>query len=150
MNRESFNEKNVLFDVESTTQDEVFRKIASLAFKQGYTTNEEKYYNSLIDRENEVTTGFKDGFAIPHGKDDTVIKPGVFLFKFTNDIEWNALDGKPVKVAIALAIPEQGAEEHLKVLSSIARKLIDDDFRNNLLEETDIANLTNIIEEIEM
>lgn len=48
----------------------------------------------------------------------------MFLIKFKNGIEWNSLDGKDIKTAFALTIPEDGAENHLKILSAIATELI--------------------------
>lgn len=53
----------------------------------------------------------------------------MFLIKFKHAIHWQALDQKPVNTVFALTIPEEGASEHLKLLSLIARKLIDTDFR---------------------
>ena len=73
----------------------------------------------------------------------------IFLIKFKQAIPWQALDQKPVKVAFGLTIPEQGATEHLKLLSLIARKLIDPDFREGVLTQDDPEKLTAIIDQIE-
>jgi Phosphotransferase system mannitol/fructose-specific IIA domain (Ntr-type) len=96
----------------------------------------------------ESTTGFKDGIAIPHSNDDSVDKPGLFLIKFTNGIEWKALDDKPIKVAFVLSIPKNGSTEHLKLLSKIARKLMDDEFRQNILDSDDQEVLSEAINQI--
>ncbi|PFJ17676.1 PTS cellobiose transporter subunit IIA [Bacillus cereus] len=149
MNKEVFNKKHIIFDTEAKTQQEAFKTIAKVAFEAGYVASSEEFYEGLVQRESETTTGFKDGIAIPHSKHLTVQKPGMFLVKFSNSINWNALDNKPVKVAFALTIPEAGAKEHLKLLSSIARKLIDDEFRNGVCEENDPVKLTEIIEQIQ-
>ncbi|MFQ7234093.1 MAG: PTS sugar transporter subunit IIA, partial [Enterococcus hulanensis] len=45
--------------------------------------------------------------------------------------------------------PEEGATEHLKLLSLIARKLIDQDFRAGVLEQDDPAVLAEIINQID-
>ena len=54
-----------------------------------------------------------------------------------------------MKVALALTIPDEGATEHLKLLSLIARKLIDDQFREDILSEKDPNNLTAVIDKID-
>ncbi|MGY3745711.1 PTS sugar transporter subunit IIA [Vagococcus salmoninarum] len=149
MNAEVFKKENILFDETSTTQTEAFKEIANFAKERGYVTSAEEYFKGLTGREAEATTGFKDGIAIPHCKNETVIKPGMFLVKFKNDIEWNTLDGQPVKVAFGLTIPQEGAQEHLKLLSLIARKMIDDEFRNGILSENNPDKLTEIIDEID-
>lgn len=74
----------------------------------------------------------------------------MFLIKFKNGIEWNSLDGKDIKTAFALTIPEDGAENHLKILSAIATELIDDDFRNNIVNETDKDKLYNLVSQIKL
>ncbi|MGY3778404.1 PTS sugar transporter subunit IIA [Isobaculum melis] len=148
MNKEIFNEGHIVFDKEATSREAAFRKIAAAAFEKGFVASAEDYYQGLVAREQEATTGFKDGIAIPHCKNKTVFKPGVFLMKFEQPIEWNALDKKPIHAAFALTIPEEGATDHLKLLSLIARKLIDDDFRNGILNETDPAKLTEIMNQI--
>lgn len=148
MNKEIFNEEHILFDTTSTTQDEAFKSIAAFAFEKGYVSDKEEFYNGLKQREEEATTGFKDHIAIPHSKNKAVLKPGMFLVKFANDIPWNALDQKDVKVGFALTIPEEGATEHLKLLSLIARKLIDNQFREGILNENEPNKLAEIIDEI--
>lgn len=144
-----FNKGHVLFDEKSSTQDEAFERIAELANELGFVTSSASFERDLKEREAEATTGFKDGIAIPHGKSNDVLKSGVFVIKYSNPIEWNALDQKPVEVAIALTIPEEGGQEHLKILSKISRKLLDKEFIRGLKESTNTDEIVNIINEIE-
>ena len=148
--KELFSEDHIYIDENSTTQDEAFKFIASIAKKHGYVKSEEDFYHGLQEREKEATTGFNDGIAIPHSKNSTVISPGVFLIKFKNPIEWDSLDGKKITTAFALTIPEDGAENHLKILSTIAKELIDDDFRNTVIKETDSQKLYNLVKGIQL
>ncbi len=148
--KELFSEDHIYIDENSTTQDEAFKFIASIAKKHGYVKSEEDFYHGLQEREKEATTGFNDGIAIPHSKNSTVISPGVFLIKFKNPIEWDSLDGKKITTAFALTIPEDGVENHLKILSTIAKELIDDNFRNTVIKETDSQKLYNLVKGIQL
>lgn len=149
MNKAVFNQDHILFDQTSTTQEKAFKSIAKFAYDSGFVSDEQLYFEGLKAREQEATTGFKDHIAIPHCKSSVNKKPGLFLIKFEQAIPWNALDQKPVKVAFGLTIPEEGATEHLKLLSLIARKLIDQDFRAGVLEQDDPAVLAEIINQID-
>lgn len=149
MNAKVFNQQHILFDKTATTQKEAFQVISDFAYKQGFVNNVQHYFDGLNKREAEATTGFKDQIAIPHSKDVSVLKPGMFLVKFSHEIPWQALDSKPVKVAFALTIPEEGATEHLKLLSLIARKLIDYKFREGILNETNPTKLAMIVNQID-
>lgn len=136
-----FNINNIAFDNSVKTKDEALNFIASFAEKEGIVKSSKAYYKGLKKREKEVTTGFKDGIAIPHCKNKTVIEPALIFVKFANPLEWNSMDGKPVQITFALAIPEGKNQEHLKVLSTISRALIDDEFTekvHNATSETEI------------
>lgn len=148
MDKEIFNNENIFYDNDSKTQDEAFQSIANFVAERGYSSSADGFYQGLKAREQESTTGFKDGIAIPHSNDDSVTKPGLFLIKFDNAIEWDALDKKPIRVAFVLSIPKNGSTEHLKLLSKIARKMMDDEFRQTVLESNDNAVLFETINQI--
>lgn len=143
-----FNQEHIFYDHDSKTQDEAFLNVAKFIKDCGYVSNSDEFYQGLKTREVESTTGFKNGIAIPHSNDGSVLKPGLFLVKFDNKIDWNALDGEPIKVGFFLSIPKDGAREHLKLLSKIARKLMDDEFRDDVLKNSDPEKLTQTIEKI--
>lgn len=150
MDKLVFDKHHIHFNTEASTQDEAFKAIAKAAYEAGFVADEETYYKGLWEREQEATTGFQDDIAIPHSKNTTCLKPGIFLMKFKNAIEWNALDNEPVHVAIALTIPYDGGEQHLRILSKIARKMINDDFRSALKNSDDTDTLYGVIDAIEL
>lgn len=123
---------NILISDEPISSKEVlFKFAAENAKKLNYVLSERDCFNGLMERESQQTTGFQDGFAIPHCKNNTVISPKVLYIK-TKPIPWDSLDGKDITESFVLLIPEKGAEEHLKILAKIARSLIDAGYRNNL------------------
>lgn len=54
-----------------------------------------------------------DGFAIPHAKSAAIIKPSVMIVSFTEGVDWDSLDGQPIRYAIALFIPEAKQEQRI-------------------------------------
>lgn len=132
----------IRIDVEKQNKNEVLELLASLAFENDIVESEKVYLEGLLGRESECTTGFGKGFAIPHCKSITVKKPTVIVCKLKNGVEWEAMDDKPVNFVLGLAIPESEAgTTHLKILSQLARLLMDDEF-------TDKLNNTNTVQEI--
>ncbi|MFC7395538.1 PTS sugar transporter subunit IIA [Scopulibacillus cellulosilyticus] len=130
-------EQNIFFDISARSKKSALKQIAELAEQINVVTDRKAFYKGLMNREKEVTTGFGNGVAIPHCKIDEVIKPSVLVFKFADAIDWQSLDDQPVKLAISLAVPSADAgTEHLKMLSTISRQLIHEDFRNGLLNST--------------
>lgn len=129
------NIKNIFLNNTFASRDDVFSFISEQAITLNIISkqNKSKLINAFIGRENESTTGFEDGFAIPHARIKSIQRPAIIIIRSKNDIEWNSMDGKPVRVAIALLIPEdQSSTLHIDVLSKVATLLLDSNFRNNL------------------
>ncbi|MCC2249509.1 MAG: PTS sugar transporter subunit IIA [Bacillota bacterium] len=145
MINEMFDANHVVFNSDIETKDDALRFIASFAEHIGIVKSSKSYYKGLKKREKEVTTGFKDGIAIPHCKHKTVLKPALMLVKFTQPIEWESMDKKAVHITFALAIPEGENQEHLKALSTISRALIDETFIDSLLSVTSEAGMYKLI-----
>lgn len=140
-----FSKDKILFlDKEIKSKDELFRILAKTAVKTGIATDEDKVFEAYQEREKLGTTGFTDGFGIPHCKTDAITEPSVIFVKSKVPIQWDSLDGKPLENMFSLLVPETGGGEHLKMLATISRKLMVDDFRTavkNAKTDTDVLKL---------
>ena len=97
--------------------------------------NSQRVFDSLVARERLGTTGLGAGIAIPHGRVDN--KNGFSLGAFmrtTRPVDFDAVDGTPVDLFFALCVPEKATQEHLTLLSMLARMFSDpaliDDLRS--------------------
>ncbi len=132
--QEVFALENISINEKIKTQMEAFERIAELAVSNGIANSPQPVIDGLHEREKESTTGFMEGFAIPHTKSADVKKAGVIVLKTDNGIEWNSLDGSPVRFIISLLIPEDEAgTTHLSLLSSLSRMLIHGEVREQLM-----------------
>ncbi|AVN62650.1 PTS fructose transporter subunit IIB [Mesoplasma coleopterae] len=148
MNKEIFNKNNIFINIDLKTQDEVFKYISKIAFDLGYVSNEKNLIKGFKDREKESTTGFEDGFAIPHARIKDVTKPAVFYIKLKNKINWKSLDGEGTNVVLALLIPDTPTGEvHLEILSSLAVKIMDDKVKKELQNPKTVQNVLDILSE---
>ena len=134
------NEQDVLLNVEGTTQKEVLRALANRAFELGRVDDADTFFEQLCLREEESTTGFGNGIAIPHARHKCVKNAGIIIARLTNEVEWNSIDGDPVTTCICLIAPDDKNDFHLKMLSKLARKLIYEDFVN-MLKTSEVENL---------
>jgi PTS system fructose-specific IIA component len=129
------------------TKEEVFEKIAEIAEAHLLTSSKQSIIDGLKNREKVATTGFLDGFAIPHTKAEGITEASAIILTLTEGIEWDSMDGKPTRFIISLLTPESEASTtHLALLSSISRILIHQDVRDNLLHakaEDEIVNELN-------
>lgn len=131
------------------TKEDALAFLSNKAIELGLSKDEAGVLRSFHAREEEGTTGMLNGFAIPHAKTDAIDEAGVFIVKFENAIEdWGSLDGEPIRIAIALLIPDSQANTtHIKLLSKIAVMLMDEAFQSFLNDCDDTAEIAEAINE---
>ncbi|USK28885.1 PTS sugar transporter subunit IIA [Metabacillus hrfriensis] len=143
------NEDLIELNLVAVTQKEVISQLTSLLAKQGRIDSESVFFQGVLEREAEFTTGFGNGFAIPHCKSDTVKTASIIIGKTTNEIDWNSLDDKPVTMIIMLAIPAiEGDTTHLQILAALSGKLMDDEFRYQLMHATQPKQVLELMDEL--
>ena len=131
-----FNLENIILGKITKDRNDVFDLIAdeAILLKIILKSNRQKLVKAFINRENESTTGFEDGFAIPHARIKEIKRPAIFVIRSNTPIKWKSMDGNPIKIAIALLIPEDKSSTlHMDILSKVATLLLDNEFRKNML-----------------
>ena len=127
------NENAIQLNGVASSKEEVISKMVDLMMNNGNITDKENYKYVVMKREEEGTTGIGEGIAIPHGKADSVSRPGLAAMVVPDGVEFNSLDGKPVKLLFLIAAPNTKDNIHLDVLSRLSTLLMDTEFRKALL-----------------
>ncbi|MBB4785003.1 PTS system fructose-specific IIC component [Streptomyces rapamycinicus] len=115
-------------------KDAAIREMAELLAATGKVTDAEELVRAAFAREDQGTTGLGEEIAIPHAKTDAVTAPVVGFARSPEGIEWGAPDGTKARLVFMIAVPEADAgDEHLRILASLSRKLMAEEFRERLL-----------------
>jgi PTS system fructose-specific IIA component len=88
--------------------------------------------DALLAREAETTTGVGMGIGIPHAKTDAVTRPSLAFTCSETGIDFDAMDGEPATLIFMILVPEEGADDHLDILSSLSRALMHEEVREDL------------------
>ena len=112
---------------------EVLDELARLLSQNEEPIGAEDFCRVLVERERLRSTGVGAGVAIPHGKVQGLDHLALAVGLSRRGIDFDAADGQPVHIFMALAAPINSTGEHLKALARIARLCSDDDFRQRLL-----------------
>ncbi len=130
---------NIKTNLVGETKDEVLKELATVLLQNHYITDVDGFMADIYAREEEGQTGIGNYIAIPHGKSPYVDRIGVAIGVTENEIPWESLDGKGVKGIILFAVGDdnEGAQEHLKLLSLFARKLGNDEVIEQLIQAKD-------------
>ena len=83
--------------------------------------------------------------AIPHCKSSVVKEASFCMVKLKGELDWGSFDNEPVTLVIMLAAPADNDNSHLTMLSTLARNLMDDSFRDGLLEASSIEDIKNLL-----
>jgi PTS system nitrogen regulatory IIA component len=123
----------------STEKLEVLEELASLlATDDSQAISARDYGRVLIERERLRSTGVGSGVAIPHGRVPGLEHLSLAVGLSRPGIEFDAADGRPVHIFMALAAPQSSTGDHLKALARVAWLCNDAGFRERLLAcETD-------------
>ena len=120
-------------NVKASSKKEVIEKAVKLMEHNGNIKDKQKYLELVIKREEEGSTGVGEGIAIPHGKGDVISKPGLAAMVIPDGVDFNSLDGKPVKLLFLIAAPNSKDNVHLEVLSRLSALLMNEKFIINFI-----------------
>lgn len=127
---------------DARTKEEAIKEAVDLLLVAGRTERPRDVEEAVFAREATYSTGFGNGFAVPHGKSDAVSEPALAVVKLREPVEWGSLDGAPVGVLILLVVPVSeaaggGGAGHMAIFQKLARKLMHEEFRNRLIGALD-------------
>lgn len=100
--------------------------------------------DALVARESLGSTGIGAGIALPHARLDTPA-PLAFFARLERPIAWDAIDQAPVDLLFLLLSPIEPADQHLKILSMVTRRLRDRSLTTNLRSAASEAALQTIL-----
>lgn len=88
--------------------------------------------DAVWTREQTRTTGIGHGLAIPHGKCAGMSSLAMAIGKPAQAMDFEAIDGKPVRLVVLLASPPDKTSDHIQALARISRLMTMDKFREQI------------------
>lgn len=139
----------IISDLKGKTKEDIINELIDLFKKDSRVNNIEKVREAVIEREKIMSTGVGKGFAIPHGKTNSVKEIIAAFGKTKNPIEYQSLDNQPVHLVFLLVGKDNLVSTHIKLLSRISRMMNKDEFRKNLIEADSNEDILKIFNEEE-
>ena len=128
-----------------SSRDEAIRRAGRLLVENGNV--EERYVDSMFEREESVSTFMGNAVAIPHGTNDSkqwVARSGLSVITLPEGVEYG--DGNVAKLVIGIA---GKGDEHLEILSRIATVCEDEDNVEQIVRAETKEELLAFFEEAE-
>jgi len=134
----------VISDLKGDKKEDVINELIDLFKNDGRVNDIEKVRDAVLEREKIMSTGVGKGFAIPHGKTNSITDIIAAFGRTKRPIDYNALDNQPVHLVFLLVGKDNLVSKHIKLLSRISRMMNKDDFRNKLLEAVSVDEILGI------
>jgi fructose-specific phosphotransferase system IIA component len=110
----------------------VIDELVDLLADAGRVTDGQALKEAVWTREKIKTTGVGHGLAIPHGKTTGMSSLAMAIGKPGQPMDFEALDGKPVRMIVLLASPADRTSDHIQALAKISKLMIMDSFRERM------------------
>ena len=125
--------ERVSIAVMASDKEAALRALAGLLVMPERKANEESVYDVLMERERLASTGVGSGVAIPHGRFDGVDRLRAAVAICAGGVDFDAVDGLPVKILVAIVGPRSMPQKHLAALAGVSRVLRNDAVREELI-----------------
>ncbi|WP_208585953.1 fructose-specific PTS transporter subunit EIIC [Gracilibacillus suaedae] len=137
-------------EIKANDRDEVIDELIAKLDANDVLTSKEDFRKAILDREAESSTGIGMNVAIPHGKSDAVKAPRVVFGLQKDGVDWHSADDSLAKLIFMIAVPKHAeGDAHLKILQMLSRKLMDDQFREQLLNVKSAEEAYQLLDQIQ-
>jgi PTS system nitrogen regulatory IIA component len=137
--------ERVLPQVRISSKKRLLELVSQALVQNDETLDSREVFESLCARERLGSTGLGNGVAIPHGRvAGSALVQAVFV-RLSKPLAFDAIDGKPVDLLFALAVPENCTGDHLKLLAQIAERFSDAELLEKLRSAEDTAELIELL-----
>lgn len=136
-------------ELQATDRNGVIREMVQALSESGHIPKEhvETVARAAIARENQGSTGFGKGVAVPHVKHECLRKITATIARSSHGVDFAALDRAPVYTVVMLLSPSSAPEDHLAAMERIFRYLQRENFRRFLRQADSREAMMDLIRE---
>ena len=136
--------ESILMGLAAASKDDLLAALAEAASAaSGIAATE--ILERVREREALGSTGFGQGAAIPHARIVGLAGVIAVVARLPLGVDYGALDGEAVDVAVLLLSPEGAGADHLKALARVSRALRDPASLGAIRDAVDAAGLRRVI-----
>ncbi len=140
--------ETIRLDLSVRSKEDLIRRIVEILEGEQILIDPEAVVAALLDRERVMSTGIGGAVAIPHAQSPGVKELAVSFVRVGSDLEFDALDGKPVRLVFLIVGPEERGG-FIRILARISRLLYTGDLQRELLRAETPEEIVDIIRQEE-
>lgn len=140
------NKQSISLNLTSKDKMSAINELVDLVNASGNLSDKEEYKRGIIAREEQSTTGIGEGIAIPHAKTKAVKKACLAAAVSQSGVDYESFDGSLAHLFFMIAAPDGANNTHLEVLSRLSTILMDETFRQALLDAKSVDEFLSLID----
>lgn len=130
-------------DLVASDKADAIAQMAALAVAAGRGTDASLIAKDVLERD-AMGTPQIDGIAIPHARSSGVSIASVVVAR-TSGVVFDPEEG-PAEVLFMILVPNEAGDQHIEILSGLARRMMDPDFTSALRTTSDKSALVQLLE----
>lgn len=136
--RNAIDREMIFLQQDLDTREAVLSVMVEGALRKGLIGGRAPFVQAVLERESMASTAIGYCIAIPHGKSEFVRQPFIGFLQTEQEFRWTEEQEETVKLVFLIGVPKENEHNiHLKFISKLSKKLLDDEFRAVLLTCTD-------------
>lgn len=145
--------ENIRLGVSFSSKKRLFESIAHFVMEQVHCDKgEQACFECLFNREKLGNSGLGNGVALPKARIpiDTFEQAIAVFMQLDTPIDYDAPDGKPVDLVMAILVPQNQCNQYIPILSRLTEKLADKNFLKQLRSAKSADEIWQLFEMIDL
>ncbi len=141
--------QQVTLGIDATGKKDAIRAVVESLIDNPVVHDLNQLADDILQRESFMSTGVGYGLALPHAKSNGVSATVAGMGITSSPIDYDAIDGQPVRIIFLLAGPPGESSRHIRILSRVSRLMSQRSFRESLLESSSVEEILHELDAVE-
>ena len=128
-------------DLKATERDEAVAELLETMVRHGWVKDREVALNSVLAREEAMSTGLSNGIACPHARTDAVDRLVCAIGLKREGINFDSVDESPSKIIVLTLSPVSTAAPYMELMSSVMSVLGETEIVDALLASSTSSDM---------
>jgi len=139
-----YTEPNYIKKLSAADKFQAIEELARVFEGSDFCSDIDSLVNALKEREEIMSTGIGFGIAIPHAKINSVKEMAFAVGISDAGIDFDSMDGQPVKLIILVIAGEKQHKDYLRLLSNIMAILKKEPVKEKIIQAAEPEEIVEI------
>ncbi|MCK4644170.1 PTS sugar transporter subunit IIA [bacterium] len=149
MIKELLKSDSIIMELKGNSKEAVLREFIEYGSGLGLISNNDEFFNKILELENLGSSALEKGIAIPHLRDNFVSEMFLLLGISHGGVDFDSIDSQPSKLIFFIGA-KKNDKMYLPLLSRISRMCSYGEIRDDLLSADSPDDILGIISEWEV